>query len=643
MKISIFVFCNAPLIYESGERNSCYFFPGFIIVIGNDCMTKAKKRKKEEFNDLLIPIILVLCVMPFIIRLVEYSCGYSIYPWYSENDIIMDIYCYFRCYFFEIVAIFSLAIVCFRWGLYKENRKNIKMFIPLAVYGGMAVVSTFTTVNPQASLSGNFYQFQGIIVILGYIIMCFYAYQIMEREQDFKIIFYGILIVFLVMCVVGIFQIARMDLLNFEFFQRLIMSKEQFELYGGEMDTVFTGSNVFLTLYNPNYAGVYLTMMASVFGVMFYSEEERKRKLFYGVLLLASLLLIWFTYSRATLIAIGVAMICFLCLIREKTGKVLKYLVPGILILIVFFLAIDGIQGFKYISRFVDEKKEVLLEEIYTRENGVELIYDGQQMLITIEDKSPVVYDKTGAKVEVIQKENNEIVIPVEKEICVFTENRGYEEDIVYDEMEKSDGDGVEEKVEYLHLLIEDYTYSFIYDGENYFYINEVGKEDTMTTIEKVDFGGYEYLGSGRVYIWSRTLPLLKDYLIVGSGPDTFPEVFPQKDYVGKAIYADTSARIMEKPHNDYLMQWVQNGFIGFLGMICFYILLLKKGWTSFRRQPLDNMKARMGMGCFLACICYMVSSMFNDSTLFTTPVFWVFAGIALAAGYQEKKENERK
>ena len=101
-------------------------------------------------------------------------------------------------------------------------------------------------------------------------------------------------------------------------------------------------------------------------------------------------------------------------------------------------------------------------------------------------------------------------------------------------------------------------------------------KETQLTDIPKVDAGGKEYLGSGRIYIWSRTPANLKKYIVAGSGPDTFAEVFPQNDYVGKAIYANNPARVIEKPHNDYLMQWVQNGFLALVAMIAFYVLLLK-------------------------------------------------------------------
>lgn len=95
---------------------------------------------------------------------------------------------------------------------------------------------------------------------------------------------------------------------------------------------------------------------------------------------------------------------------------------------------------------------------------------------------------------------------------------------------------------------------------------------------------------------------------------------------------------MIEKPHNDYLMQWVQNGFLALVAMIAFYVLLLKKCGTFYYKRELSDMKTRLGLGCYLGCICYMAGSLFNDSTLYTTPVFWIFAGIALASAYEVEK-----
>ena len=71
--------------------------------------------------------------------------------------------------------------------------------------------------------------------------------------------------------------------------------------------------------------------------------------------------------------------------------------------------------------------------------------------------------------------------------------------------------------------------------------------KEEMVEIPHANFHGLEYLGSGRLYIWSRILPMLKHDILKGSGPVTFAEVFPQNDYAGKMIYAESTGRIMER------------------------------------------------------------------------------------------------
>ena len=47
-------------------------------------------------------------------------------------------------------------------------------------------------------------------------------------------------------------------------------------------------------------------------------------------------------------------------------------------------------------------------------------------------------------------------------------------------------------------------------------------------------FTSHESFASSRGYIWSRTIPLLKETLFIGTGADTFVIAFPQDDYIGK-------------------------------------------------------------------------------------------------------------
>ncbi|MGN0291737.1 MAG: hypothetical protein ACI4C5_07380, partial [Lachnospiraceae bacterium] len=60
-------------------------------------------------------------------------------------------------------------------------------------------------------------------------------------------------------------------------------------------------------------------------------------------------------------------------------------------------------------------------------------------------------------------------------------------------------------------------------------------------------------------------------------------------------------------------------------------------GFGFYKKAVLDSYRVRLGMGCFLGCISYMMGSFFNDSTLYTAPVFWIFLGISLSVSYEEK------
>ena len=116
--------------------------------------------------DLLIPIMIILVVLPMAVRLAVYSCGYSGYEWYSSDDVLADFYCYYKSYLFDIIGILSAIILIFRLTLYREKTKNLRIFLPLAVYTIFVLLSTFCSINTEASLKGNFESFESVIVLI---------------------------------------------------------------------------------------------------------------------------------------------------------------------------------------------------------------------------------------------------------------------------------------------------------------------------------------------------------------------------------------------------------------------------------------------------------------------------------------------
>jgi hypothetical protein len=583
-----------------------------------------RKTKKQYFNDLLLPIIFTLCILPFTVRLREYEYGYSKYAWHSDESVMQDLYTWYRMWLFLVIVALDLVVLLFRMGLYKEKNKPVRVFLPFGIYLVFVALSCIFSINPSAAWLGNFVDLEGFFVLAGYGLIAFYTYQIMSEERDYSAVFRGMEISFAIMSVVGWLQVFGKDPLNFSFVQRLVMSEEYYDYYEGTIYSIFSGNNVSLSLYNPNYAVIYLIMFAAVFAVFLLFSEEKKQRILSGVLLLDALILTWFTYSRAGLVALAVVLVlCAVILIRKKAASAAKYvlgLIGGVAVLAVAFVAVDLLAfGGHYVNRLVDEKKDTGLKSILTTDEGVEINYGDDSYLLQVEEDSLIIRGTDGTECAELTDAGDSYVLPIgtECEIDYFV----------------IDGENT--------IWVELYGNALTFterDGE-YIYETSWGKEDQMVEVAHADAGGLEYLGSARVYIWTRIVPLLKKYVLIGSGPDTFAEVYPQNDYAGKLVYAGTTARIIERAHNDYLMKWVQTGLLSVAALLAFYFLLLKKGFAYFGDGAwMCSTKNLLALGCLLGCVAYMVCGLFSDSTLYTSPVFYVFAGITLSAAVSREK-----
>ena len=565
--------------------------------------------------DLLIPLMLIIVVLPLAVRLAIYSCGYSGYDWYSSDDILADFYCYYKSYLLDIIGILTGIVLLFRLTLYREKTKDLRICIPLGIYCVFALLSTIFSINTDASLKGNFESFESIIVLITYIVLCIYAYQIMECERDYNYIWIAILSISAVFFVIGGFQISGHDLLDYEWMQRLIMSGEQFAEYAGQPENTFSGNNVYLTLYNPNYAGVTLCMLFAVIWTMTLSETQKKKRLLYVTFSVLTLTLIWYTYSRASLLAVILILVIGCVRYIKRISK--KHLLVGmsaLFALFAVFICIDAALDFKYLSRMVDADTREPLTGMTSDENGIHICYDNVNYDLYLENET-LLCTSDSEETPLVAAEGTELSLPMEKEARAMF----YDEEI--------------------YLQIAENMLVFVKEDEGYLYETPSGNLVPMTSVEATDLHGLEYLGSARGYIWSRTLPLLDNYLLIGSGPDTFAEAFPQEDYAGKTVYSDDPNMVIEKAHNDYLTKWVQTGGISLICIFVFYVLFIRLGWCCFfQKKPssaaTDTMQERLGLGCYIACLSYMFTSLFNDSTLQTAPLFWVLCGIALSSMY---------
>ena len=143
-----------------------------------------------------------------------------------------------RIFLFVVAA--AVVVLVFRMGLYRERTKSIRVFLPLAVYSGFTVLSAIFSDNPKAAWLGGFVSLEGAFVLIGYCVIAFYTYQILEQESDYRSIMRAVRMMFVLQSVVGWFQVCKDDLLNYEWVQRLVMPDALFAEYGGAIEDVFT-------------------------------------------------------------------------------------------------------------------------------------------------------------------------------------------------------------------------------------------------------------------------------------------------------------------------------------------------------------------------------------------------------------------
>jgi len=144
---------------------------------------------------------------------------------------------------------------------------------------------------------------------------------------------------------------------------------------------------------------------------------------------------------------------------------------------------------------------------------------------------------------------------------------------------------------------------------------------------------------SGRGFIWSRTLPLLKDNILLGTGPDTFLLAFPNDDYVAMSN-GGYATELITKPHNMYLQIAVQTGVLSLICFLVFYFWYFFSSLRLYRKADKSKYLPLVGIGILCGTFGYMVVGIINDSMVVISPLYWTMIGIGLAINFMIKRDN---
>ena len=595
---------------------------------------KKKKNILSEKKNLIytIPIALVVILVPLLVRFTIYETGIHNVVWTNEDYYSTDLYLKCKSIAFTVLAGIMLVLLALDYKTVFQKLKTEKLIWIL--FGGYSLLVLLSAIASDYQLfawKGGVGQFESAFVLLGYIVAGLYLFIYAREKEIASKIPYFFLTSTLIMGITGIFQFLGKDLFATRFVQSLCIPQHVLEASGG-IHFRFEENRVYMTLYNPNYTGIYCACMLVIIFSLLLSEKKLWLKALYVVSLILQGICLFGSGSKTGIIIAAVMMVVVLAL---HIRSILKYWYLALIGAVAVFACVY--VGFKFnsvdlIQTFVDSIKPVKadyrLTDVYTAQDGIYFCYDGVEFMVAMDvtetDLAVGAQCKDGSEFEITSVEDGSAHFMLRHE-----------------------------KLPDIPITFMDYNgivcMSVALDGADwivtnqiapmYLYLNSSLKWDVIRVPEKAIFTDYPMWITGRGDIWAKSIPLLKDSLLLGSGPDSFVMVYPNNDYLGEHN-SGINNEYTTRPHNWYLQMGIQTGVVSLLLLLTAFALYLVRGTSFCVKNALltgEEKDTSYVEAFFLGSVTFMLMGMINDSSIGVTPLFWCMFGMALT-GMKKKK-----
>lgn len=583
-------------------------------------------KKQKKFDLYCIPVIIWLVIIPLIVKMKLFANPLADVSWFSNDATIADFFLYYKSMFVTIIGALMLVLLC--WQISQMRRKDTmlntdtKIFIPLVVYLFLAVLSSLFSKYGYFCVHGMPDQFETIWNLLAYAVTACYCYYMTEYHQSEKTITLSVYIGAGLVGLICFFQFLKLDI------YRLIYSSDGYEF-------TFPIGSVYGPFYNINYVGSYVLLLIPLFILALLLIKDWKIKLVSAIL---SVILLVSMYgaqsSTAWVVQVAVVAFTVLFLLLKKTGERKIFWIPfaGIILagICAFVVILPKLNA--YVQASDTERHD--LENIYTHDDNVEIDYKGQKLFISMS----------------VLDESFSFAVTDQNQQQINCDTAYTEDGYVYYTLMDDRFTGMtlmpsvisKDPTVYgfvVHIDDKDWWFTNgLTDDDSYYYFTDWGKITKLTEdTPSPDFAPLVHVSSlanGRGYIWNKTITLLKDYIVLGSGADTYALVFPNDDVVDKYNNGYDN-RYLTKPHNMYLQIAVQTGMLSLICFLVFYIWYFVSSLRIYFRQRLDNPLVITGFAIMLGTLGYMLSGLANDSTITVAPVFWALIGMGIGINHR--------
>lgn len=581
---------------------------------------RQRKQKRQQNRNLisgLLPGFLCVAVLPFIVRLYLLPNTYASYPWFAGSDTWGDLFLYGKMKCFLAIS-FLMLFVIFDAILVKREKITLsRAFWLLFGYETLVTLSAIFSVDRMLSFRGGLEQFESVYVLWGYGICCLYGHYLQSTKKNTGLLLTAMVVASFVLSIIGLFQFVEHDILQWDFIKSFYVPND-LKAYRESLSFNFAKekwNNVYMTLYNPNYVGSYVCLSLPIAVWKFLESRKLFWRIFSGATAMGLLVCLLGSGSKAGILSLCIALLMagvFGMIHKRKIGK--KDIVIGSLVIMVVCMT-GGLFAWKVVGNKKTEnaKDKELLTEITLGKDEIFIEYNGYPLTIGYQTEDgkpiPIFRDESGnaPMCEYAVDEQYYVIIDERMKdvaICCYREGEQIVIGIAYDE------------TQWIFCKL---------PGQAFRYVTRYKKPDEMVVAKTCLPREMDSLFTYRGYIWSRTIPLLQNHFLLGSGPDTFAIVFPQNDYVARSKQEKGFFdEILTRPHSMYLQWALQTGVLSFLCMVAFLGVVVRRAVSRLHKDIHDKEMAAVSVGI----VAYLSAGICNDSSLVAAPVFWLLFGL---------------
>lgn len=573
----------------------------------------------------LLPLIAILSIIPLIVNLYQYRTGFEQYCHIQAPDIAYDFFLHTKMICLYIAVLGICFMILYRTFCKKEALFWNPVLLPLFLYALLCLLSAFTSIQKDFSFFGSYDQFESVWILFGYPLILYYAaITITSKKAVLALIPFfntGVALISLL----GLLQAFGLDPYYFIPFQKLFVRDPQLI---GKLIPSFKTGQVYLSLYNPNYVGFYVILILPILFSLFFHTGKSSAKTGYALLILSQCIILFASRSRA-----GFLVFCFLILMallffRTHLAKYKQPILILCIMTVLSFFVINLLNKNIILKRlstmFRIEKTSYDLESIVTGKD-VSITYKGSCIHFRMDAKSHFSLTDDDKKQISYTPATNDTPNLITDKRFPFSFGIAASDTFHGFFVKIPAASGTKTRTWFFTNQMKKNDASYYVRGENDTKLFHLTKKETGSSFLET----HSALANMRGFIWARTLPLLKKYFLLGSGPDTFVLAFPNDDLVG-LFNSGHDHQIITKPHCLYLQIAAQTGLPSLVAFLCFFLWYLTDSIRCCRMPEQYGLLPKLRIAIIFSITGYLLLGLTNDSCIAVSPIFYALAGIGL-------------